>query len=201
MEIITVNQERSFISKDLNNITHQITKIAGDIKKNYYNIAALLVRVDKEKLYEADGFTSAVDYAMQTFKLKKSAVYTMLTIGREYTNTAKLESNLPHENGKDFTATQIEKMLPLKGRENVVAVIESGQINSDMTCKEIGEVVKGIITPPTEEEEEGEKEKTPKTAKKDSGDKFSQVLALMKALGISREEMIEYLSKGGENNG
>ena len=139
--MINTNELPIFQNKILNSATKKIAGISLKIKKNLFEVALILSKVDDEKAYEEDGFKSAAEYAQKTFGFKKSAAYSLLKIGKEYT-APSLESNLPHEPNNDFSTTQIEKVLPLKSREVVVELVESGEITPDMTCKEIEAVVK-----------------------------------------------------------
>ena len=139
--MINTNELPIFQNKTLNAATKKIAGISLKIKKNIFEVAFILSKIDEAKAYEEDGFKSAAEYAQKTFGFKKSAAYSLLKIGKEYT-APTLESNLPHEPNNDFSTTQIEKVLPLKSRETVVELVESGEITPDMTCKEIEAVVK-----------------------------------------------------------
>lgn len=142
--MINANELPIFQNKTLNSATKKIAGISLKIKKNLFEVALILSQVDDEKAYEEDGFKSAAEYAQKTFGFKKSHAYTMIKIGKEYT-APTLESNLPHEPNNDFSTTQIEKVFPLKSREVVVELVESGEITPDMTCKEIEAVVQALI--------------------------------------------------------
>ena len=102
------------------------------------------------------------EWAMKTFGFKKSASYTLLKIGKEYTETIKnskgsivgYTSNLLPDSETDFTTTQIEKMLPAGH------LVDSEEITPDMTCKEIEAIVKKALNPEETETEETETEET-----------------------------------------
>ena len=138
-----------FTNKELASATKKIASIGTKIARNLYEVSTILANVDERESYKDDGFKSTVDYAIKTFGFKKTSAYSLLKIGKEYT-APSLESNLPHESGKDFTTTQIEKVLPLKDREKVVELVELGEISPDMSCKEIEKVVKDLTRPENE---------------------------------------------------
>lgn len=165
---IRTNELPVFQNKELNAATKKIADIGNKIKKNLFEVALILAKVSENKLFEQDGFMSATYYAQKTFGFKKTAAYSLLTIGKEYT-APTLESNLPHDPTEDFTTTQIEKMLPLKDREIVVELVENGEIAPKMTCKEIETVVKAYLKKDEPADETGEEpaDETPEEAEPD----------------------------------
>lgn len=159
MELAVIQANRpAFKNKQLERATRNIAKIADNLKKNLYGIAVILWDVEYLKAYSDDGFKSTADYAEKTFGIKKSQAYTMIAIGKEYTDTQKLTSNLPHEENKDFSASQIEKMLPLKSRDKAVELIKDGLISPDMSCRAIAEVVKDFKDAKKAVDSEGQEE-------------------------------------------
>lgn len=139
--IIRTNVTEQFKNRELNNATQKIIKIGEKMQKNLYEIANVLAVVDKKEAYKDDGFTSAADYAMKVFGFKKTQAYTLLKVGKEWTSP-KLESTLPHEEGKDFTVTQVEKLSALGSKDEVLEVVKNGEVTPDMTVAEIREFVK-----------------------------------------------------------
>lgn len=139
--IVIKNDPVEFKNRELNNATQKIFKIGERMQKNLYEVANVLAKVDTNKAYKEDGFKSAADYAMKTFGFKKTQAYTLLKVGKEWTSP-KLESTLPHEEGKDFTVTQIEKLAYLGSKEEVIKAVENGDVTPEMTVAEIREYVK-----------------------------------------------------------
>lgn len=146
----------TFNNKELNKATQKIAKVADNMRKNLYAVAAILAKVAETECYIDDGFKSAAEYAMETFGFKKTAAYTLVAIGKEYT-APSLESNLPHLEGADFSTSQIEKILPLKSHEKAVELVSNGVITPEMSCKEIEAAVKAAM-PKDEPETEVEPE-------------------------------------------
>lgn len=147
----------SFTNKVLQAATKKVFQIGETIRKCAYETAAIMAQVDETKCYEEDGFKSVHEWAMETFGFKKSASYSLLRIGKEYTRAitdarGKIKgygSNIVDGTEDDFTVTQIEKMLP-GGRDLAVELVGDGEITTDMTCKEIEKVIKSYMEPEPE---------------------------------------------------
>ena len=137
-----------FNNAELNKATNKIFKLGNNIRKCWYEVAYVVAKVDESGCYVEDGFDSVHEWVSKTFGLKKSASYTLLSIGKEYTkqilsdkgNVVGYGSNLPVD-GNDFSKTQLEKMLPL-GHDKAVELVESGRITPSMTVEEIKKIVK-----------------------------------------------------------
>lgn len=141
VEIIKSNEVQISNTK-LRNYTEQIFKQGLNIKKAFAKVATILVKIDDSKCFEADGFESVQDYALQVFGWKQATTYAMLRIGREYIDGKTLESVLPHETGNDYSNSQLQALLPLKSVETAKALAEKEIINPEMTVKEIKKIVK-----------------------------------------------------------
>lgn len=141
---LTINENvvlTGFKNQALTEATDIIVMNVRGLVNNIYSIAVQLDKIDSEKLYEDDGYKSVIDYAEHVFDLKKTVVYSLIKVGRKYTNKDLLCSNLPHDD-KDFTPHQIVKMLPLG--DDVVSYVESGELSPDMSCREIEKFVKEV---------------------------------------------------------
>lgn len=178
MEFITQYKAVSFTNKTLDKASKRIFKLSNAIRKNAFEVAAIMAQVEKEKAYEEDGFKNVHEWAMQTFSFKKSASYALLKIGREFTDTIHDEngkvtgygSNLIYDEDRDFTISQVEKMLPA-GHDVVVELVESEVITPEMTCKEIEKAIKEATKEVTEKDENaGENESDCATVIEDTPD-------------------------------
>jgi len=165
--LVTTPITTAFENKDLQKATNMIFKLGDAIRKNWFYIAYIVADVDKTECYKDDGFNTVHEWVEKTFGIKKSASYSLLTIGKEYTRkivnaSGKLVgygSNLITEGSDDFSKTQIEKMLPA-GHELAVKLVNDGEITPDMSAKEISSVVKSHMEP---EESEDDAESEPET--------------------------------------
>lgn len=158
--IIGAQGEIKFVNKNLQKATNDMLKLGAEIRKCALATAVIIAKVDDMECYKDDGFNSVHAWTEKTFGFKKSASYTLLKIGKEYIReiispkSGKVigySSNLlPADAEKDFTTTQLEKMLP-GGHDLAVDLVSSGEITPDMTCKAIEKVIKSHTKPETEE--------------------------------------------------
>lgn len=141
----------TFKSEKLNAVTAEIAGYIAEVQTtahtNHINISKALAIVAAEKLYEEDGFKSAVEYAMQTFGWKRANAYAMMQVG------AKLNAGeLPEGN---FSVSQYREMLPMS-KEEAQEAVDSGVITEDMSAKEIRAEVE-VIKPKTPRKVKDEK--------------------------------------------
>lgn len=130
-----------FTNAKLNQATKKVFTIGSRIEKNYFELASIMADVEESKCYESDGFSSASDWAMQTFGFKKSLSYSLLRIGSEYVDRANKCSNLPHRTVSDYSVSQLTALIPI-GHEMASELSESGEISPDMTVRELKAFVK-----------------------------------------------------------
>ena len=159
-DIIEMTTELTYINPTLQKFTNKVIKLGNAIRNNLYEVAFIIAEVDASECYKDDGFNNVAEWGEKSFGFKKTAIYDLLKIGRDYTrarlsakgNVVGYESNLLPENvGEDFTTTQIIKMLPA-GRELVVELVDNEEITPEMSCREIGKVIKAHTK--TEEKKE-----------------------------------------------
>lgn len=154
--LVTSTNAVSFSNKELQKATNTVFKLGDAIKKNWFAIAYIVSHVDSTECYKDDGFNTVHEWVEKTFGIKKTASYSLLTIGKEYTREIVNASgrvvgygtNLVTE-GDDFSKTQVEKMLPA-GHELAVELVETGEITPEMPAREISKVVKSHLKPEPE---------------------------------------------------
>ena len=160
MDLIPVSNRPQFINKGLEKATLAIMSCDRDIRSRNFAVAAILAEVDVKGLYKDDGFSTCADYAQETFAIKKSKAYALISIGKEYTRpildkvgrTIGYCSNLlpPADMEKqdapiiDFSTSQLERLIRLD-RETVVELISNDLISPRMTVKEIAETIAPMI--------------------------------------------------------
>ena len=167
--LVTTMNAITFNNKELQKATNTVFKLGDAIKKNWFAIAHIVAHVDATECYKDDGFNTVHEWVERTFGIKKTASYSLLTIGKEYTReivnasgkVVGYGSNLITDGSDDFSKTQIEKMLP-GGHELAVELVEGGEITPEMSAKEISRIVKSHTdeTEPEPEETEPEPEET-----------------------------------------
>ena len=166
--IITNNTTApTYTNKALNTATQKVFKIGETVRKCAFETAVIIASVESSECYKEDGFNNVTEWTSAAFGFQKSATYTLLKIGREYvreitdSETGKVKgymSNLlPEDAEKDFSTTQIEKMLPA-GHAFAAELVEREEITPDMTCREIGKIIRSYTNPDEEKEPDTEEE-------------------------------------------
>lgn len=158
--LVTTMNAVTFNNKDLQKATNTVFKLGDAIKKNWFAIAHIVAHVDATECFKDDGFNTVHEWVEKTFGIKKTASYSLLTIGKEYTREIVNASgkvvgygtNLITDGSDDFSKTQVEKMLPA-GHELAVELVNGGEITPEMSAKEISRVVKSHTNPEPDEPE------------------------------------------------
>ena len=149
-----------YANKALNTATQKVYKIGETVRKCAFETAVIIASVEASECYKEDGFNTVHEWTNAAFGFQKSASYTLLKIGREYVREVldgkgKVKgytSNLlPEGSEMDFSTTQIEKMLPA-GHAFAAELVEREEITPDMTCREIGKIIKGYLHDDEEKE-------------------------------------------------
>ena len=149
-ELAITNNTYEFTNTKLRRYTEQIFRQGLNIKKAYAQISVILAKIDTAKCFETDGFESVHDYSKKVLGLSQSTSYALLKIGYEYIDSKSLESVLKHEQGNDFSTSQLQVLLPLKSVDKAKELAENGKINPNMSVKEIKAIVKEITNPVSE---------------------------------------------------
>lgn len=143
------------LSKTLANTTDKINKLQLNMKKSLLAIAKILSDIKTEDVKKA-GFKNVAHYAEVVFGYKKAMTSNLIRIGTQYVVCDKNKYYTILENdGSDFTVSQLQECLKLDVA-TVQDLVEDKTITSDMTCKEIRDVVKELTTDTTENTEEKE---------------------------------------------
>lgn len=161
--LVTAKSNVIYGNKNLQKATDMINKLGDGIKRNWFAIAYIVAEIDKQESYKDDGFNTVHEWVESAFGIKKSASYSLLTIGKEYTEkiTDKngkcigYRTNLITDGDADFSKTQVEKMLPI-GHDDARQLVDEGTITPDMTAKEISAVIKSYLRKYDTADEAGE---------------------------------------------
>ena len=152
-----VVRKPEYLNKGLNEATKKIQALGDGIRKAYFTVAAIIAKVDREGLYELDGFKNVHEWTEKEFGFKSSRSYSLLTIGQKWTEA--VIDKCGHVTGHvaiidpNFSTTQIEKMLPA-GKDKATELYEAGTIRPEMSAKEIEKAIKEALNPKEEEPEE-----------------------------------------------
>lgn len=141
MENTIIAREHSFTNKGLKTATNRIIKATEQSAKSLMLIALTMVEIEEKELYK-DDFSSVVEYGEKVFGYKKSAVYNMLKVGRQYLLPDTQKSIFADEDGTDFTFNQLSRLLPLPSVEVTTELVENETITPDMTLRQIEDAVK-----------------------------------------------------------
>lgn len=160
MENTIIARNYKFESKELTKATVAIAKATESAAKSLLKIASVMAEVEARALY-ADDFKSIAEYGERVFGYKKSAVYNMVRIGRDYIDPATGKSVLALENGQDFTFNQLTRLLPLPSVDVAEELVAEEVITPDMTLREIENAVKEYNH--KDDAAEGEEEPTEET--------------------------------------
>lgn len=155
MELMEVRTEKQlFTNKELDRATKKIIKIGENINKQFFEVAVILNEVSESKCYEEDGFQNIKDYASKVFGFEKSKTYNLINVAKNYIDSKTKQTTLPHEEGNDFSPSQVVKMLSAE-YETVYNLVEEGTITTKTSCREIERILKELNS---EESAEGEGE-------------------------------------------
>ena len=144
MENTIIARNYKLENKELAKATAAIVKATESAAKSLLKIASIMAEVEARSLY-ADDFKSIAEYGDCVFGYKKSAVYNMVRIGRDYIDPTTGKSVLALENGQDFTFNQLTRLLPLKSVDVAKELVAEEVITPDMTLREIENAVKEYI--------------------------------------------------------
>lgn len=156
-EMGMVVKKPEYLNKGLNDATRKIQALGDGIKKAYFTVAAIIAKVDRERLYELDGFKNVHEWTEKEFGFKSSRSYSLLTIGQKWTE--EITDKRGHITGHaailnpNFSTSQIEKMLPA-GKDKATELYKDGVIRPEMTVKEIEKAIKDAMNPKEGEPEE-----------------------------------------------
>ena len=186
-EMGMVVKKPEYLNKGLNEATKKIQALGDGIRKAYFTVAAIIAKVDREALYELDGFKNVHEWTEKEFGFKSSRSYSLLTIGQKWTD--EVIDKRGHVTGHvaiidpNFSTTQIEKMLPA-GRDKAEELYEAGVIRPEMSAKDIEKAIKTALHPQEEEELETVEEQ-------DEGSNDSEVTPEI-CIKVTDEEGNEY---------
>ena len=156
-EMGMVVRKPEYLNKGLNDATKKIQALGDGIRKAYFTVAAIIAKVDREGLYELDGFKNVHEWTEKEFGFKSTRSYSLLTIGQKWTN--EVVDKRGHVTGHtaiidpNFSTSQIEKMLPA-GKDKATELYEAGLIRPEMSAKDIEKAIKAALHPEEEKAEE-----------------------------------------------
>lgn len=164
---IVVKEMPEIQNKELKKYTNRIQRLGMNIRSNMLAIAYTIAQIDASGCYADDGFESVHEYTAAVCGIKRAQSYAMLSVGRDYltqvnSKSFAVETILDHTSGKDYSLSQVQALLPLKDANKAVELSVNGVISSDMSVKQIKDIVKEIRgVGKSEDGEDGEETEEP----------------------------------------
>ena len=135
MNEITIRNDATFKSDDLNNAVKSFDKFFSGINKNWRDACILMHRLADGKKYEEDGFKSIADFA-ETIGIEKSTAHKMADAGMVYDSKNKAVALFADAAG--YTKASKLASIIKEGKEDELArAIEGKQIKADDTVDTI----------------------------------------------------------------
>lgn len=160
------------LSTQLEKSTLKIWKLSEDMNSNAFGIAYHIADVNATGAYSED-FKTVHDWTAAVFGIKKSMSYNMLAIGNGFVQEIKQKGKParyysiffnPETMETDFTISQVIAMIPFCKTEDdietVRGMVENGEIDPEMTVKQIRERLQNTFRGDETETEETETEDT-----------------------------------------
>lgn len=119
--------------------TQKIMKLMQSAKKNLFEIAVTLKRIDSESLYEQDGFQNVAEYGEKVLGYKRLMTSNLIRVASNYIND-DMKSILASET-KDYSVSQLQELLTISVDE-AKTLNDNQLITPDMTTREIRKAVK-----------------------------------------------------------
>ena len=142
---LTITKNSTFANPELNKLTEEmqdaIIAVGAMAERTKVLCAKHIHTIDSKELYKEDGFESAVDFCKSVMGMSQSNAYAYIQVGREV-NSGRL--NLTDCNGKEFSFTQLRALAGIKKSEELTEGVNSGELNADMTEKEMKEAISTI---------------------------------------------------------
>lgn len=170
---IDLSMVNSIQNEELRSKTSEIAIQGLNARKAALHIAALVAEVKSNKdvwCAEFDGNTSTdkfVAYGAKYLGVKKAQLFAMAKVGDNLIADDK-RSIIAHDNDIDYTITQLQKMVTIS-TDKVKELDASGEINPDMTAKEIADVVFKYDKKAQERKEKAKARKEKKEAEEATG--------------------------------
>ena len=124
----------------LRQATQKIYRLTNATKKNLFEIAVTLLKIQSEKLYEEDGYTNIYDYGEKVLGYKKAMTNNLVRIAGQYIDKDTMKSILATETG-DYSVSQLQELLVIEPTD-AKQLADTETITPAMTTKAIREAVK-----------------------------------------------------------
>lgn len=167
-------------SKALQRKTDLIRGYENKTQENLRKIAVTLKEIQEKKLYEEDGFTGVGAYAEKVLGYRKSTTSNLVAVARKFLdesgnlNQKMLEGGATNDK---YSVYQLSELKPLDVDE-VVSAMKEGDINPDMSQKELREYTKSKLPEPEHKAEKKTAQKTETSPEDDiiKGSEYQEIV-------------------------
>lgn len=141
----------------LRQATQKIFRLTNAAKRNLFEIAVTLLKIQTEELYVEDGYSNIYEYGEKVLGYKKAMTNNLVRIAGQYIDKEAMKSILATDSG-DYSVSQLQELLVIEPTD-AKQLSNSEIITPSMTTKAIRKAVKDFR----------ESEKTEPEEKEDSG--------------------------------
>ena len=145
---LTIYTNRTFINPELNEMAKKANNIMAGamytVDRAKVESAKIFAEIESKELYKDDGFASTLDFLVQVFDASESTAYQYLSVGREL-NAGRLPEK--DANGNPFAYSMLTRMVSVAKTKGLKEAIDNGEINAEMTQKEVDEATKQFRKP------------------------------------------------------
>lgn len=141
----------------LRQATQKIFRLTNAAKRNLFEIAVTLLKIQTEELYVEDGYSNIYEYGEKVLGYKKAMTNNLVRIAGQYIDKEAMKSILATDSG-DYSVSQLQELLVIEPTD-AKQLSDSEIITPSMTTKAIRKAVKDFR----------ESEKTEPEEKEDSG--------------------------------
>lgn len=141
----------------LRQATQKIFRLTNAAKRNLFEIAVTLLKIQTEELYVEDGYSNIYEYGEKVLGYKKAMTNNLVRIAGQYIDKEAMKSILATDSG-DYSVSQLQELLVIEPTD-AKQLSDSEIITPSMTTKAIRKAVKDFRenekTEPEEKEDNG----------------------------------------------
>ncbi len=153
----------------LRQASEKIAQLTQAAKKNLFEIAVTLLKIQTEALYEEDGFANIYEYGAKVLGYKKAMTNNLVRIAENYIDTVTMRSIIATDN-RDYSVSQLQELLVIEPADAKM-LADNDTIKPTMTTKAIRAAVKEFREHGLEDGN-GDEEAVTDTTAEDNGQQY-----------------------------
>lgn len=142
---LTIKKTATFQNPKLASLADEMGNaimVAGSLAERTKILCARhLSTIDAEKLYENDGFESALDFCKKVMGMSQSNAYAYMQVGRAV-NTGTVPTT--DKDGNEFNFTQLRRLCSVNDKKVLYEAVNDGTFNASQSDKEMADVVEEV---------------------------------------------------------